>query len=70
VEDCVVLPDAQIGRGVRLWRVIVDKRCVLPDGTRIGFDAASDSQRYHVTERGIVLVAPDMLGHTGLLDPR
>jgi glucose-1-phosphate adenylyltransferase len=70
VEDSVVLPDAQIGRDVCLKRVIVDKRCVLPDGLRIGFDAASDRKRYYVTERGIVLVAPEMLGLAGWLDTR
>jgi glucose-1-phosphate adenylyltransferase len=70
VEDSVVLPDAQIGRDVYLKRVIVDKRCVLPDGLRIGFDAASDRKRYYVTERGIVLVAPEMLGLAGWLDTR
>ena len=70
VEDSVVLPDAQIGRDVWLKRVIVDKRCVLPDGLRIGFDAASDRKSYYVTERGIVLVAPEMLGLAGWLDTR
>ncbi|HPO20026.1 MAG TPA: glucose-1-phosphate adenylyltransferase, partial [Rubrivivax sp.] len=38
IEDAVVLPQAQIGRGVRLRRCIVDKRCVLPDGLQVGFD--------------------------------
>ena len=61
VEDAVILPGVQIGRDVRVRRAIVDKRCVLPDGCRIGFDEALDRQRFHVTERGIVLVTPEML---------
>jgi glucose-1-phosphate adenylyltransferase len=62
VEDSVVLPGAQIGRGARLKRCIVDKRCVLPDGLSVGFDPAQDRERFNVTERGVVLISPDMLG--------
>ncbi|HOM12902.1 MAG TPA: glucose-1-phosphate adenylyltransferase [Rubrivivax sp.] len=62
IEDAVVLPQAQIGRGVRLRRCIVDKRCVLPDGLQVGFDVHRDRERFHVTERGIVLITPGMLG--------
>ena len=62
VEDSVVLPDVTIGRDVVLRRTIVDKRCVLPDGFSAGVDAALDRARFHVTERGICLITPDMLG--------
>lgn len=64
IEDAVLLPQASIGRGVRLRRCIVDKRCVLPDGLQVGFDARQDRERFHVTERGVVLVTPQMLGAT------
>ena len=60
-EDAVVLPGVQIGCDVRLRRAIVDKRCVLPAGLRIGFDEARDRERFNVTERGVVLVTPEML---------
>jgi glucose-1-phosphate adenylyltransferase len=43
-------------------RAIVDRECVLPAGTRIGVDPAEDRRRFHLTERGIVLVTPEMLG--------
>ena len=62
IEDSVVLPHVQIGRGVRLRRCIVDKRCVLPDGLQAGFDPQHDRDRFHVTERGVVLITPQMLG--------
>ena len=62
IEDAVLLPQVQIGRNVRLRRCIVDKRCVLPDGLQVGFDARHDRERFHVTERGIVLITPQMLG--------
>ena len=61
LEDTVVLPLAHIGRDVRLRRAIVDKRCVLPDGLKAGYDAAQDRARFNVTERGIVLITPEML---------
>jgi len=62
VEDSVVLPNASIGSGVTLRRAIVDKRCVLPDGFSAGVDPVQDQARFHVTERGICLIAPQMLG--------
>lgn len=61
IEDAVVLPSASIGRGATVRRAIIDKRCVLPDGITIGADPARDRERFHVTERGICLVTPDML---------
>jgi glucose-1-phosphate adenylyltransferase len=66
IEDCVVLPDVTIGADVVLRKVVVDKRCIIPDGMRIGMDAAADRARgFHVTERGVTLVTPDKLGqHT------
>ncbi len=62
IEDSVVLTGAHIGRRVQLRRAIVDTRCVLPDGMIIGFDPAADRTRFRVTERGLTLVTPDMLG--------
>ena len=62
IEDSVVLPHVAIGRDVRIRRTVVDKHCVLPAGLRVGYDAAADRERFHVTERGIVLIVPEMLG--------
>jgi glucose-1-phosphate adenylyltransferase len=62
VEDSVVLPSVEIGRGVTVRRTIIDKRCVLPDGFAAGIDPEQDRKRFHVTERGICLVTPQMLG--------
>lgn len=65
VEDSVVLPSVSIGRGVTLQRTIIDKRCVLPDGFTAGVNAAQDRARFNVTEHGICLITPDMLGQAG-----
>ena len=62
VEDSLVLPEVVIGRGVTLKRAVVDKRCVLPDGFSAGLSPDEDKARFHVTERGITLVTPSMLG--------
>jgi glucose-1-phosphate adenylyltransferase len=62
IEDSVILPDVEVNRHVKLRRCVVDKRCVLPEGFSAGFDAKQDSKRFHVTERGITLITPEMLG--------
>jgi glucose-1-phosphate adenylyltransferase len=62
VEDSVVLPDVQIGRDVVLKKAIVDKRCRIPDGLRVGLDPEADRKRFHVTARGVTLITPEMLG--------
>ena len=61
IEDSVILPNADIGRNVRLKRVIVDKNCIIPPGLMVGFDPVEDQKRFHVTENGITLITPEML---------
>ncbi len=62
VEDCVVLPNVEIGEHCRLRRVVVDKGCRIPDHTVIGFDREQDAKRFYVSENGVVVVTPEMLG--------
>lgn len=62
LEDAVILPNVVVGRGVTLRRVVVDKHCVLPDGFKAGVYPAEDRARFHVTERGVTLITPKMLG--------
>jgi glucose-1-phosphate adenylyltransferase len=62
LEDAVILPNVVIGRGVILRRVVVDKHCSLPDGFKAGVHPAEDRARFHVTERGVTLITPKMLG--------
>jgi glucose-1-phosphate adenylyltransferase len=61
VEDSVVLPNVKIGRGVTVRRAIIDKQCVLPDGFQAGIDPVRDRARFNLTERGVVLITPEML---------
>jgi glucose-1-phosphate adenylyltransferase len=61
IEDSVVLPNVDIGRNVKLRKVVIDKHCRIPEGMRIGFDAEADRQRFHVSDKGVTLVTPEML---------
>ena len=68
VEESVILPNVDIGPYSRIRRAIIDKGCILPEHTTIGFDREADARRFHVTAGGLTLVTPDMLGqplHTG-----
>ena len=62
IEDSVILPNVDIGRHVRLRRVVVDKSCVIPPGMEAGFDPEEDRRRFYVTETGVTLITPEMLG--------
>jgi glucose-1-phosphate adenylyltransferase len=64
VEDSVILPNVQIGRDCIVKKCILDRDCRLPDGTQIGVDPVADRKRFHVTESGITLVTPSMLGQS------
>jgi hypothetical protein len=65
IEDAVLLPSVDVGRNVVLRKAVVEKHCRLPDGLRAGVDAALDRRRFHVTEGGITLIIPEMLGQQG-----
>jgi glucose-1-phosphate adenylyltransferase len=62
--DSVVLPQVDIGRNCRISKAVIDKGCIIPEGTVIGEDPEEDNRRFYVTERGVVLVTPEMLGQT------
>jgi glucose-1-phosphate adenylyltransferase len=62
VEDCVVLPDVVVGPGVRARRAIIDRHCRLDAGMEAGARPEEDAKRFRVTENGLTLVTPEMLG--------
>jgi len=62
IEDSVILPNVEIGCDVVLKRVIVDKFCRIPDHFRAGLDLAADRARFEVTDKGTLLITPEMLG--------
>jgi len=56
LEDCVVLPDVVVGPGVRLRHAVVDRHC------RLERESLDDPRRFRVTEKGLTLITPEMLG--------
>lgn len=62
IEDSVILPDVFIGRHAKLRRVVVEKKCNIPEGLVVGFDPEADRKQFYVTEKGITLITPEMLG--------
>jgi glucose-1-phosphate adenylyltransferase len=62
IEDSVVLPDVEIHRHVVLKNCVVDRYCTLPAGLEAGIDPTRDRERFFVTDRGVTLITPEMLG--------
>jgi glucose-1-phosphate adenylyltransferase len=62
IEDSVIFPDVTIGRHCDIRRAVLDRGCILAPGEKIGVDLEADRKRFHVTENGVVLVTPEMLG--------
>ena len=62
VSESVVLPDVSIGRNCRITKAIIDRGCDIPEGMVIGENAEADAKRFMVSEGGVVLVTPEMLG--------
>ena len=61
VRESVVLPDARIGRHVRLSRAIVCGEAAIPDGLVVGEDPILDERRFRRTANGVILVTQRML---------
>ena len=61
LEEAVVLPYCQIGRGARLRRVVLDRGVNIPAGLIVGEDPEQDAARFRRTENGVCLVTQAML---------
>ncbi len=62
ITDSVILPKVDIGRYVKLHKVVVDKGCRIPDGMEVGFNREKDAERFYVSDAGVTLITPEMLG--------
>ena len=58
----MILPQVEIGRNCRIRKAVIDRGCILPEGTVIGEDPDADRKRFRVSDKGVVLVTSDMLG--------
>lgn len=61
IEGTVILPYADVGRGARLSRVIVDAGVQIPEGLVVGEDPELDAKRFRRTEKGICLITQPMI---------
>tara|TARA_R110001592_G_scaffold363371_1_gene685822 strand:+ start:482773 stop:484041 length:1269 start_codon:yes stop_codon:yes gene_type:complete len=62
IEDSIIFPDVDIGRRCIINKAIIDRGCIIPPDTQIGVDAEEDTRRFHVSDEGVVLVTPEMVG--------
>ena len=61
IDQAVILPDVTIGRGARLKKVVIVRRCHIPEGLVVGEDPAEDARRFERTDSGVVLITREML---------
>jgi len=56
VENTLLFPGVTVGEGAQIQRCIVDKHVTIPAREKIGFDLGRDSERFTVSDRGIVVI--------------
>lgn len=61
IEEAVLLPDVVVNRNSRLKKVVVDRGVEIPEGLVVGEDPVADAQRFHRSEKGVVLITAEML---------
>lgn len=65
LDQAVILPECNIGRGARLTNVVVDRGCQVPDGLVVGEDPDADARRFHRSAGGVTLITAPMLAALG-----
>ena len=62
IVDSLILPECEVLDGCTIVGAIIDRGCVIPEGTQIGVNHDDDRARgFRVTEGGRTLVTPGML---------
>ena len=61
VDEAVILPRCNIGRGARLSRVIIDSGVRIPEELVVGEDPELDALRFRRSENGVCLITRDMI---------
>jgi glucose-1-phosphate adenylyltransferase len=65
VENAVILPDVDVGRGAQLKNVIIDRGVRIPAKLVVGEDPDVDAIRFRRTEGGICLITQAMIDRLG-----
>jgi glucose-1-phosphate adenylyltransferase len=61
LHEAVILPNADIGEGAHLRKVVVDRDCRVPPGLVAGENPKEDALRFHRTPKGVTLISQRML---------
>ena len=62
VENAVILPYVDIGRGARLRNVVIDRGVKIPEGLIVGEDAEADAKRFRYSpDKGVSLITQSMI---------
>jgi spermidine/putrescine-binding protein len=69
VQQSVLFPGVDVGRGARLRRCIVDKGVRIPENDVIGEDPERDRERFTVSEGGVVVVSREHYAQLDEFDP-
>ncbi|MBI3330103.1 MAG: glucose-1-phosphate adenylyltransferase [Nitrospinae bacterium] len=57
VRDTILFDRVEVGREARVQRAIVDEGVTIPPGMVVGYDPEEDAKRFHVSDKGIVVVS-------------
>jgi len=61
LDDVVVLPYVEIGRNVRMKRVVIDRGVKIPEGLVVGDDPKLDAVRFRRSSNGVCLITRSMI---------
>ena len=61
LNEAVVLPQCQVGRGARLSKVVIDRGVAIPAGLVVGEDPEHDAARFRRTDKGVCLITQAMI---------
>jgi glucose-1-phosphate adenylyltransferase len=56
VEDSVLMPGVEVGRGAVIKRAILDKNVYVHPGAKVGVDLDADKERFTVSHDGVVVI--------------
>lgn len=65
VENAVIMPYVNVGRGARLRNVVIDRGVRIPEGLVVGEDPEFDGKRFRTTENWITLITQSMIDRLG-----
>ncbi|MFC1502962.1 glucose-1-phosphate adenylyltransferase [Pseudomonadota bacterium] len=56
VVNSIIFEGVEIGEGSHVQNCIIDKHVKIPSGVEIGVDVKADARRFHISDKGVVVV--------------